>query len=316
MAAYTEIEFSKAQQILNLYGNYTLEGLTPLSLGISNSNYRVQVKDAPDLVLKISNDKGLIELRGEQNILLKLKENGFEDSLTPLLTRAGEPVYELPPFHGVIYPFVQGEVPQISETTCFELGQALAKLHLASQKGTAGIRDHRDVGFDAFDIIEYIQKPQCPQDFKAVFHEIFPDSLEGYLKCNFPRGIIHGDLYYDNVLMYQGKLKTILDFEQGGIGSFLFDLGVSISGSALQNKSIDFNLMNIQIQGYESIRNLNQEEKMFLSTAVKLGLFSIGLWRIKRFNEKKLDLTKIDNYKELIERALKFDKEEKNDKSL
>lgn len=307
MAAYTEIGLQKAQEILTLYGDYEPISLSALSLGISNSNYRIKLENHEDIVLKISNDKGVKELLGEQQLLLQLKENGFALSLTPYLTKAQSPVYELAPFHGVIYPFVSGEIPQISKETCYELGKALALLHLHANP-IGQIRSHQTVGFDAEEIISYLSYPQCPQDFKEIFNTVFPDKLRRYLSTSLPKGIIHGDLYYDNVLMENGKVKHILDFEQGGVGTFIFDLGVSISGSALKDKKIDQILVQAQLEGYESIRPLTNEEKTLLSDSIKLGLFSIALWRIKRFNEKKLAPSKIDNYKELILRALEFSK--------
>ena len=56
MASYTQIEIHEAQEILKLYGLGEIKKITPLSLGISNSNYKVELIDHK-ILLKISNDK-------------------------------------------------------------------------------------------------------------------------------------------------------------------------------------------------------------------------------------------------------------------
>ena len=71
MAAYTEITEEEITKILSNYSLGRLIEFTPLSLGISNSNYRIEIKaedQASFYLLKISNDKGQDQLRKEQLI--------------------------------------------------------------------------------------------------------------------------------------------------------------------------------------------------------------------------------------------------------
>ena len=63
-----------------------------------------------------------------------------------------------------------------------------------------GLRRHEAVGFGPKEILNYIQGPTCPEDFKRGFEVLFSDKLEGFMKAGFEEGIIHGDLYYDNTL--------------------------------------------------------------------------------------------------------------------
>jgi homoserine kinase type II len=308
MASYTSISLAQAEEILSLYGQYKILSLTPLSLGISNSNYKLELYDHPAMVLKISNDKNTDDLREEQKILNFLSQHHFPYSLVPYLTKKGDLIYEHLPYYGVLYPFVQGDIPSINSHTCFEIGRGLASLHsLKLQEGAqAYVRSFEAVGFGANQIKNYLKSPDCPSDFKQIFHEIFPDELEAYLQSNIPEGLIHGDLYYDNTLFNEQGLKMILDFEQGGMGPYLFDLGVSISGTCLLDGQIHTPYVEYFLKGYNSVRKLDETEVSFLNTVILLGLYSIGLWRIKRFNERKLDPKKKDNYKELIQRAQNY----------
>ena len=62
---------------------------------------------------------------------------------------------------------------------------------------------------------------------------IFPERLQDIPYDDFPVGVIHGDLYFDNSLFDAGELVTLIDFEQSGRGRHILDLGIAISGSCL-----------------------------------------------------------------------------------
>lgn len=309
MASYTQITLSEAQEILELYGITGIKELIPLNFGISNSNYQVILESQDKIILKISNDKNPYELAEEQKILQYLKQNGYSYSLSPYLTNDGRSVYSWDKYFGVIYPFVTGDIPEISIESIQSIGKAMAQMHQISidNGGYQNLRNHTEVGFGLQQIHDFAHSSKCPKEFSSAFELVFPESIfQEIVKEELPSGIIHGDLYYDNTLFLNGELSAVLDFEQSGIGDFLFDIGISISGSCLTKGDIDLELVNHFTEGYELIRPLQEVEKKMLYYSIIAGLFSISLWRIKRFIEKNLDSTKTENYKELIHRALRL----------
>ena len=307
MATYTEITLDSTNEILKLYGLETAEKLTPLSLGISNSNYCVKLKNKC-VLLKISNDKNQKQLNEEQDILLYLNSLKYQFSLAPLPLLSGEYVYSYENYFGVIYPFVEGIPPGPSDYTCHEVGMALAQLHslLHDSQKLSTLRRHETVGFGAKEISEYVNTDNCPSDFKAAYHQLLPEGLDHYISLPFKTGIIHGDLYYDNTLFRHEQISSVLDFEQSGIGEYILDLGISISGTCLEKGRINTPLVKSYLDGYQSVRLLPPEEKEFLNTAIILGLLSISLWRIKRFRERNLNPQMADSYRDLLTRAILF----------
>lgn len=315
MASYTQIGIKEAEDILKLYNRSHVEKLTPLSLGISNSNYRVDLKNE-SVLLKISNDKNQLQLADEQAILLYLNQRGYPYSLKPFALTSGELVYDYKPYFGVLYPFVEGIPPGPSDYTCKEVGQALAKLHsLVHDKSTLlKLRPHESVGFGALEILKYTESPTCPRDYKEAFHYFFPDHLKSFLETPLEKGIIHGDLYYDNTLFNNNHLSTVLDFEQAGFGEYLLDLGISISGTCLEKGRIITPLVKSYLEGYESIRPLNEIESKILDHSIILGLLSISLWRIKRFKERDLNPLMENSYRDLIVKAMNYHQMKKQEK--
>ncbi len=306
MADYSKLSPSTIKTIL---GQYSLTGIAeviPQNHGISNSNYVVKFEDHSPVLLKVSNDKDIKQLGGEQDILLALEQRQFDYSLTPYLNKEGNAVYQQDGYHGVVYPFIDGQVPQLNTKNLKELANALGTLHKLKLSHEY-LRDHTVVGFDLSSLLFYVSQPICPQDFKEAFEKVFKSrDLESLQQVKWETGVIHGDLYYDNSLFRDGKLLKIIDFEQSGIGEYILDLGISISGSCLDGRDLTPQLINDFVESYETVRPLPQNEKEFLETFIHIGLFSIALWRIKRFFEGNLDKSKAESYRELIERSLRY----------
>lgn len=303
MGDYTKLNDDMAHSILQLYGIENYVSLRPLSLGISNSNYRVQTQDHVYL-LKVSNDKSFEDLNNEQILLGKLKELNYPLSLQCYKTLKGELVYQYKNLYGVLFPFIKGIPPGPSDQTCREIGYALGLLHDKTKNVSKGdIRDYSDIGHDASSIAKFTQEPSCPNDFKNAFDLMLANKLDQYLKANKSYSIIHGDLYYDNTLFQEEKVAAMLDFEQAGYGEVILDLGISISGSCIEKGQINPDLVKSYLEGYEKTFRLNNEEKLFINEAILLGLFSIALWRIKRFKEGDLNARLENSYQDLIAKA-------------
>lgn len=310
MGVYSKITKEEVERIFSFYGIERIQSFSPTITGISNSNFKVNLDDGRKLLLKISNDKTYEQLINEQRILAALTKYNFPYSLTPLNTLKGDSVYQHNDFFGVILPFVEGSPPKVAEDICFQIGQALGALHSLEIKkeDLQSIRSHNLVGHGGQSIYEYTLRENAAKDFVAAFNEIFPSRLQDIPYDTFPVGIIHGDLYYDNSLFNNGKLVTLIDFEQAGRGRFILDLGIALTGCCIDMSSNKFNLNFFRsfIKGYETKRKLITIEKEYINEAILVGFFSIALWRIVRFYDGHLDQSKRYNYRELLERARLF----------
>ncbi len=306
MGDYTKLNKIDAQAIADLYEIGPISDLMPLSLGISNSNYRVEAK-GKSYLLKVSNDKGQQELNQEMSLLLYLAELEFPYSLTPYKTINNDVVYQYVEKFGALFPFLDGIPPGPSDIACEEIGRGLASLHSLQHTDKLNmIRDHEVVGFGAKEVFHFTRSSQCPADFKELFDLMFPHQLTWFQEHSWEKGIIHGDLYSDNTLFKNEKLQALLDFEQAGRGEYILDIGISISGTCLEKGRLIPPLIRSFLRGYESVRPLPKEEKLHLADSIALGLFSISLWRIKRFKEKNLNPLMAESYRELLLRAELF----------
>jgi homoserine kinase type II len=312
MGIYSEIDLEEINQILNYYEfGSKAKSFKATIEGTSNSNYKVTLEDDINILLKISNDKTLEQLTNEQTILQVLEKYQYKYSIHPIKTISGKSIYQHNGHYGVLFPFIDGVPPVITTHSCFQVGAALAHLHSLEihSEDLNSIRPHTLVGYGGMSVYEYCHTSLvAPEDFKESFATIFPDQLQDIPYDIFPVGIIHGDLYYDNSLFKGDDIVCLIDFEQAGRGRFILDLGIAISGTCLNDSkdNISLELMNSFVEGYQSVRKLITIEREYLKTAILVGFFSIGLWRIKRFYEGNLDPAKKNNYQELLARAHNF----------
>ncbi len=307
MGDYAKLGKDQTENILKLYDIGSLRSFVALSLGISNSNYKLETESGTYL-LKVSNDKDQTQLCSEQEILTYLQGPPFDYSIAAIPTLEGSLIYAIGEYFGVIFPFIEGIPPGPADHTCCEIGRAIGSLHALkiTPAELQEIRSHEEVGFGGAEILEYTKSDECPADFRDNFNFIFKDKLNGWNEEEMQLGIVHGDLYYDNTLFAHNKLKVILDWEQAGRGPLLLDLGICIGGTCLEKGRIIQPLINSFLSGYGLSRSLPKEEEKLLNQAIILGLFSIARWRISRFVEKDLDPLMRDSYKELLYRASNF----------
>jgi homoserine kinase type II len=302
MGNFSHLTFKETQEILNLYGEFKLLESIPQALGTSNSNYRVKTSGG-DFLLKVANDKTAGELTEEVELLHQIHSFGFENVILPVKPKSSDFVYHYKEYYGVLYPFMDASASSKTPDHCFQIGNLLGKLH-GINISQSNFRKYDEIGQPLINILDYLNSDQVKSDYRETFKNVLPpNKVEELLKADLPQALIHGDLYYDNTLFIQDKLKYFIDFEQAGIGCCLLDLCISISSCCLVDGKLKPDLVKEYITGYQSTRELTSQEKKYFSDYLLIACLSISLWRIKRFHNKKLDQKKLDYYKELLNLA-------------
>ncbi|MDO4588931.1 MAG: phosphotransferase, partial [Fusobacterium sp.] len=122
---------------------------------------------------------------------------------------------------------------------------------------------------------------------------------------NLPTGIIHNDIFPDNVFVKDEKIIGILDFNDATSAPFIFDIAIIIN-FWIKINNFDFKkekeYIDIFLNSYETIRKLSFEEKKLLDMGIlKMALIFI-LLRIDRLIVRKEENILIENksYKNLM----------------
>ena len=145
----------------------------------------------------------------------------------------------------------------------------MAKIHLFSSNYQPFIKNPKDYNW----ITETVKKVSSllTANDKELINEFF-NSYNANLEL--PSGIIHGDLFRDNILFFDGEINAVIDFYFAGFDYFLFDLSIALNdwafdeeGNFLKDKESAF------LDGYNSVKPLSEIEKVnFKNQKVRAAL--------------------------------------------
>lgn len=210
----------------------------------------------------------------EQGIPVPAPLTVIDDANNHLIT-----LYDKP---GTVFPRLPGTPPkQITESLCFECGEALARFHIAG----ASYQEHHDCpkGLDFWQS-SLSQFEQLTTEDKALIQSVIDDYLkihEGLTKTS-----VHGDLFHDNVLAQNNHLTAIIDLFNASYDYAVFDLAITLNDWSISEDSLtsDYQINktfhDAMIRGYQSQRPLSDAEQIALPVMQQAAALRFWLSRI------------------------------------
>jgi homoserine kinase type II len=126
------------------------------------------------------------------------------------------------------------------------------------------------------------------------------------LDNNLPKGIIHGDLFPDNVKFKGTRLVGVLDFEAACRGKLIYDLATAVNALCFVDGRYRIDRFEALISGYESLRPLSLPEWDSFPNELRFSALRFTVTRIKDFFLRKVDENQrvYKDFKEFYERLL------------
>ncbi len=292
MAGYTRLTPLETDRLLSHYNLGKPERITSLDGGQANSSIRITT-DKGDFILSVCDEKNMAEIDCLTRVLAYLETVVFPTT-RPVQTEAGgylvahgnKPVY--------VKEYIPGQViKSLSNDMVRQVGAAMASLHILSP--VEGMPDRFPYGLESFgDVLEsgfrhpYLDWLGQKENF-----------LEQAVDPGMPRGFIHGDIFWDNLLFSDGKLAAILDFEEACHYYRLFDLGMCAAGCCARNGSFDMEKVRALISGYQKHLEMTAAEKSQFKIFMEYAAVAASFWRFRQYNIRYPDPAKADTYKEL-----------------
>lgn len=260
MALLTSLSLETARVLARAY-HVELTLLEPLALGSVNSNFRVQTRDGRTLFARLYEEQDGAGAAAEMALLAALSRAGVP--VAEALPHAGAaPTHAGKPF--VLFPWIAGEslcLGRVNESACQKLGAALARVHLTSMESPR-LGPGRFGPSDMLERLERVERattrPELLADVsraRALYARLLPARDH-----ELPSGIVHGDLFRDNVLWEGAELRALLDFESAFHGPFVYDLLVTLCAWCFRAE-FELGLARAMIAGYEAVRPLGSKER-------------------------------------------------------
>lgn len=291
MARYTSMTSEQANYISGMYSLGMVKSIKPLSGGLANSSYRI-VAERGDYIFTITDNKTYEEAEALALLLDHLKNHGFSTSKI-IPNDSNELVGYLDEKPILVKEYLHGKVvADLSDTQLFEIGRLMAQLHKIPPP--AFLLSDYSYGKEKF--YEVTESP-LGGEFGLWLKEIYAHIL-AHLDARLPKGLIHGDLFYDNVIISDTAI-ALTDFEESCHYYYVFDLGVGITGMCCDDGVINMQKVKHFLEGYNTVRPLLEVEKTHLKAFVVYGAATAAFWRYRQYHILRPDSTMKYHHEEM-----------------
>ncbi len=268
MAVYTQLTEKKLKEFFLKYSLGKLLNYKGIKEGIENTNYFVETAKGKFILT-------LYEKRVDEKDLpffISLMKNLFDKkfpSPQPLININGNYISEIAGKKAALVSFLDGSSKKIlNPEDCYSVGINTAKLHMIT-KDLSAKRENK-LSINSWRTIYDKVKKNCSK-----IHHNLPniieknlDAIEKNWPSKIPSGIIHADLFPDNIFFKGNKLSGIIDYYFSCNDFYAFEIAICLNALCFegQKENLSFNVTKAKkfIDGYSSIRKLNDEEKKSL----------------------------------------------------
>ncbi|HEY7167693.1 MAG TPA: homoserine kinase [Candidatus Binatia bacterium] len=307
MAIYTTLNKKEVAQLVDEFALGDLVSFSGVKNGSVNTHYLIETKRGRYFA-KIDEVKSEVEVKQELDLLFHLRKQGFPCP-QPLKSKTGRYYLEFSGKCLTVSKYMDGHeypVESLNNTHLELLGHALANLHLIGRSYKKGI-DNR-FGFTRIMAIYREARRQLPLHLKNIVRVLDDEFsyLENYLDNNLPKGIIHGDLFSDNVKFKGSRLVAVMDFEAACRGKLIYDLATAVNALCYVEDRYRIDRFEALIAGYESLRPLSLPEWDSFPNELRFSALRFTVTRIKDFFLRKVDENQrvYKDFKEFYDRLL------------
>jgi len=308
MAVYTKISKKEISYINKKFEVNRIIKFNGIKQGIENTNY----------LLKSRNNKFILTIfekrvsQKEIPFFMKLMDqlNNLKINCPkPLKNKSGNYQIRIKNKMASIVSFLDGkDKKKLNLKNCFDVGKMVAQIHLSSKK----IRLYRKNSMGIKNLNPLLNSIK----FKSKKFI----NIEKFLKNNFrdikkkwpkglPNGIIHGDLFIDNIFFKNNRLSGVIDFYFAANDYFMYEIAICVNALCFDKKKSKF-LINKKkvknlIKGYESIKKISIKEKKSLNILCRGAAMRYFLTRLYDYtNTPKTALIKIKDPQEYYQKLV------------
>lgn len=281
MSVYTAVSDEQMRHLLTRYDIGRFKSLQGIAQGITNSNYFLHTTQ-DTYVLTVFESLKHEQLPFFMDLTQHLSQKGVACP-APIAARDGDLTATLSGKPACIVSKLSGSdtsFPTMNQ--CINTGAMLAKMHLAGQDFQQSMHNPRHADWwtnAAQELLPMLSADdaQLLQD-EITFLAQHPDT-------HLPSGIIHADLFKDNVLLNGEQVSGFIDFYYACHGSFVYDLAIAINDWARRaNNRIDADLAAAFLSGYEQVRPLTAAERDYLPFAHRAACVRFWVSRLLDFH--------------------------------
>ncbi len=280
MAVYTHVSPSDARALLQEFDIGDLVDLTGVPQGVENTNYFLTTSRGRYVLTLFERRVAEADLPFFFDAMAHFAAHGLPTP-APIYDRNGSALQRVAARPAVLSTFLDGS-PRMTPTEdeCARLGAMLARMHLA---GADFPRQRPNaLGLAGWERLAALTRPQAdrltPGLSRLIGEEI--DFARAHTYGELPLGLVHTDLFPDNVFFVGSEISGVIDFYFACTDSFAYDLAVTLNAWASRNGEYLDPQAAALLGGYRSIRPLPAAEAAALPSLLRCAALRFLLTRL------------------------------------
>ena len=261
MAVYTEVTDEALDGFLALYDLGRVTSFKGIAEGVENSNFLLRT-EAGQFILTLYERR---VREADLPFFIGLMEHLAARGVTcpePVRARNGQALGRLAGRAAAIVTFLDGVwIRRPQARHCAAVGAALARMHQAG--ADFALRRANALSIEGWPALVATARDRADQVAPGLAREMTAElaALQSIWPKDLPSGVIHADLFPDNVFFLGDELSGLIDFYFACDDAFAYDLGVCLNAWCFEPDGA-FNVSKgmAMIAGYERLRPLAPPE--------------------------------------------------------
>jgi homoserine kinase type II len=265
MAVYTDVTADDLTEFLSRYEIGELLSYKGIAEGVENSNFLVHT-DAGNFILTLYEKR---VAAADLPFFLALMEHLAARGITcpqPVKNKQGGVLGKIAGRPAAIVSFLDGLwIRRPNAGHCAAVGEALAGLHLAGadfkmrRSNALSIESWRVLYEQAKDRGDSVRPGLCAEIAKEL------DALDKFWPRDLPDGVIHADLFPDNVFFLGDKLSGLIDFYFACTDTLAYDVAICLNAWCFESDhSYNVTKGRALLKAYAKVRALTAAERAAL----------------------------------------------------
>ncbi len=261
MAVYTDVSDEDLLAFLAGYDIGELLSCKGIAEGVENSNFLLHTQAGFYILTLYEKRVAAGDLPFFIGLMEHLARRGV-NCPQPVRNRAGGSLGSLAERPAAIVTFLEGMWPKRPDARqCTEVGEALAKMHVAGADFAMSRANALSIeGWPPL-LLAAGERGEAAFPGLPAIIALELAHLQGVWPRGLPSGVIHADLFPDNVFFIAGQLSGLIDFYFACNDAFAYDLAICLNAWCFESDA-SFNLTKgmAMLNGYQRLRPLTQDE--------------------------------------------------------
>lgn len=262
MAVYTDVSDEELSSFVADYDIGAPLSFKGIAEGVENTNYLLQTERGRFILTLYEKRTKPADLPFFLGLMRHLSAKGVQCP-TPVADKNGESLKRLAGRPAALMTFLDGvSVRRPSAEHCATVGAALASLHSASAD-YPGSRANALTVTGWRPLIEAVGE-RADEVALGLAEDLEDeiDFLERHWPQDLPSGVIHADLFPNNVLFIGSRVSGLIDFYFAANDAYAYDLAICINAWCFEPDHFSLNITKARalLSAYCLVRPLNEQE--------------------------------------------------------